>query len=111
MKQNKNNCFIIIILFFAFLLFFSNVNANENAIANVNAIANPNAITIANANADANARRAYNTLLRAKLCMLCYDNANDLMKNGILLGCHQGLVEEQFNHIEEVSKEFFDQFN
>ena len=30
MKQNKNNCFIIIILFFAFLLFFSNVNANEN---------------------------------------------------------------------------------
>ena len=25
-----------------------------------------------------------------------YDNANDMMKNGILIGCHQGLSNEQF---------------
>ena len=30
MKKNKNNYFILIILFFSFLLFFSNINANEN---------------------------------------------------------------------------------
>ena len=30
MKNNKNNYFIFIILFFSFLLFFSNINANEN---------------------------------------------------------------------------------
>ena len=40
-----------------------------------------------------------------------YTNANDLMKNGVLLGCHQGLTEEQFKHIEKVSKEFFNQFS
>ena len=39
-----------------------------------------------------------------------YDNANDMMKNGILLGCHQGLSEEQFNHIEEVCSSFFGQY-
>ena len=32
-----------------------------------------------------------------------YDNANDMMKNGILLGSHQGLTNEQFEHIEKVS--------
>ena len=37
-----------------------------------------------------------------------YDNANDMMKNGILLGCHQGLNENQFNHIEEVCEDFLD---
>ena len=39
-----------------------------------------------------------------------YDNANDMMKNGILLGCHQGLNENQFNHIEEVCEDFFRQY-
>lgn len=39
-----------------------------------------------------------------------YDNANDLMKNGILLGTHQGLTEEQFNHIETTAYNFFDQY-
>ena len=39
-----------------------------------------------------------------------YDNANDLMKNGILLGTHQGLTEEQFNHIENTAQNFFDQY-
>ena len=39
-----------------------------------------------------------------------YDNANDMMKNGVLLGCHQGLSEEQFEHIEEVCSSFFSQF-
>tara|TARA_B100000989_G_scaffold297194_1_gene282273 strand:- start:18986 stop:20200 length:1215 start_codon:yes stop_codon:yes gene_type:complete len=39
-----------------------------------------------------------------------YHNANDMMKNGILLGCHQGLSEEQFNHIEEVCSSFFGQY-
>lgn len=40
-----------------------------------------------------------------------YDNANDMMKNGILLGCHQGLSDEQFTHIEEVCASFFTQYN
>ncbi len=39
-----------------------------------------------------------------------YDNANDLMKNGILLGTHQGLNDKQFAHIEEVASNFFDQY-
>ncbi len=39
-----------------------------------------------------------------------YNNANDMMKNGILLGCHQGLSEDQFEHIESVCSEFFGQF-
>lgn len=40
-----------------------------------------------------------------------YDNANDMMKNGILLGCHQGLSDQQFEHIEEVSSSFFNKFS
>jgi dTDP-4-amino-4,6-dideoxygalactose transaminase len=40
-----------------------------------------------------------------------YDNANDMMKNGILLGSHQGLTDEQFEHIEKVAAEFFGQYN
>jgi CDP-6-deoxy-D-xylo-4-hexulose-3-dehydrase len=39
-----------------------------------------------------------------------YDNANDLMKNGILLGTHQGLSQEQFNHIENTANNFFNQY-
>ena len=39
-----------------------------------------------------------------------YDNADDLMKNGVLLGCHQGLTEEQFLHIESCCEDFFEQF-
>ena len=39
-----------------------------------------------------------------------YDNANDMMKNGVLLGSHQGLTEEQFDHIETVCADFFGQF-
>ena len=39
-----------------------------------------------------------------------YDNANDVMKNGVLLGSHQGLTDEQFMHIESVSEDFFSQF-
>ncbi|MDC0273019.1 aminotransferase class V-fold PLP-dependent enzyme [bacterium] len=39
-----------------------------------------------------------------------YDNANDLMKNGILLGTHQGLSQKQFNHIEETANSFFAQY-
>ena len=40
-----------------------------------------------------------------------YQNADDLMKNGILLGCHQGLTEEQFSHVHETCEEFFGQFS
>ena len=40
-----------------------------------------------------------------------YENANDVMKNGVLLGSHQGLTTEQFQHIEEVCEEFFSQFS
>ena len=40
-----------------------------------------------------------------------YDNANDMMKNGILVGCHQGLIEQQFEHIESVCSDFFSQYN
>ncbi|MBJ25230.1 MAG: NarL family transcriptional regulator [Flavobacteriaceae bacterium] len=39
-----------------------------------------------------------------------YINADDLMKNGVLIGCHQGLSEEQFAHVQEVSNDFFNQF-
>ena len=40
-----------------------------------------------------------------------YDNANDVMKNGILLGSHQGLTEAQFDHYRYVCDEFFNQFS
>ena len=39
-----------------------------------------------------------------------YYNANDLMKNGILLGSHQGLSEEQFDHIANTAYNFFKQY-
>ncbi len=39
-----------------------------------------------------------------------YDNANDVMKNGVLLGSHQGLTDEQFKHIELVCEDFFNQY-
>ena len=39
-----------------------------------------------------------------------YDNANDMMKNGVLLGSHQGLTDSQFEHIESVCEEFFNQY-
>jgi len=39
-----------------------------------------------------------------------YDNANDMMKNGVLLGSHQGLTDTQFDHIESVCSEFFNQY-
>ena len=39
-----------------------------------------------------------------------YDNANDMMKNGILLGCHQGLTDEHFTHIEDTCSSFFGQY-
>jgi CDP-4-dehydro-6-deoxyglucose reductase, E1 len=39
-----------------------------------------------------------------------YDNANDMMKNGVLLGCHQGLNDAQFEHIERVCIDFFEQY-
>ena len=40
-----------------------------------------------------------------------YHNANDMMKNGILIGCHQGLSDDQFDHIEEVCHSFFKQYS
>ena len=40
-----------------------------------------------------------------------YDNANDVMKNGVLLGSHQGLTEAQFEHYEFVCDQFFSQFS
>ena len=39
-----------------------------------------------------------------------YDNADDMMKNGVLLGCHQGLSNEQFAHVNQVCEDFFKQF-
>ena len=39
-----------------------------------------------------------------------YNNADDMMKNGVLLGCHQGLSDEQFSHVEQVFEEFIKQF-
>jgi len=39
-----------------------------------------------------------------------YENADDMMKNGILLGCHQGLTENQFSHVHNVCDDFFNQF-
>ena len=39
-----------------------------------------------------------------------YDNADDMMKNGVLLGCHQGLSNEQFAHVNQVCEDFFNQF-
>ena len=39
-----------------------------------------------------------------------YENSDDVMKNGVLLGCHQGLVEDQFAYIEEVAENFFLQY-
>ena len=39
-----------------------------------------------------------------------YENADDMMKNGVLLGCHQGLTDEQFAHVSQVCRDFFNQF-
>lgn len=39
-----------------------------------------------------------------------YNNANDLMKNGILLGTHQGLSDKQFLHVESVASQFFNKY-
>jgi len=39
-----------------------------------------------------------------------YENSDDVMKNGVLLGCHQGLVEDQFAYVEEVAENFFLQY-
>lgn len=39
-----------------------------------------------------------------------YDNANDMMKNGVLLGAHQGLTELQFEHVDSVCDAFFGQY-
>ena len=33
--------------------------------------------------------------------------ANDVMKNGILIGCHQGLKKKELNYICKVFKKFF----
>ena len=35
-----------------------------------------------------------------------YTNANDVMKNGILIGCHQGLKKKELNYICKVFKKF-----
>ena len=40
-----------------------------------------------------------------KLSPDTYINADDLMKNGVLIGCHQGLSEEQFAHVQDVSND------
>ena len=47
-------------------------------------------------------------MMRAKIFVAndSYENANDTVKNGVLLGCHQGLTEHQFEHIESVYEEF-----
>ena len=39
-----------------------------------------------------------------------YKNSDDVMKNGVLLGCHQGLSEEQFRYVEQIAKKFFNKF-
>jgi CDP-6-deoxy-D-xylo-4-hexulose-3-dehydrase len=39
-----------------------------------------------------------------------YVNADDMMKNGVLLGCHQGLSDKQFSHVHQVCDDFFNQF-
>ena len=39
-----------------------------------------------------------------------YENADDMMKNGVLLGCHQGLTDKQFSHVSQVCEDFFKQF-
>ena len=39
-----------------------------------------------------------------------YKNSDDVMKNGVLLGCHQGLSEEQFSYVEQIAKKFFNKF-
>lgn len=39
-----------------------------------------------------------------------YENADDMMKNGVLLGCHQGLSEKQFSHVHKVCENFFNQY-
>ena len=39
-----------------------------------------------------------------------YNNADDMMRNGVLLGCHQGLNDKQFSHVSQVCEDFFAQF-
>ena len=36
----------------------------------------------------------------------CDEIADNVMKNGILLGCHQGMVKSDLNYIQKVFKKF-----
>ncbi len=41
-----------------------------------------------------------------KKCLNCDEVADDVMKNGILLGCHQGMVKSDLDYILKVFKKF-----
>ena len=36
----------------------------------------------------------------------CYKIADDVMKNGILLGCHQGMIKSDLDYICNIFKKF-----
>ena len=35
------------------------------------------------------------------------DNADNIMRGGVLLACHHGLTDSMFDHMHEVSETFF----
>ena len=41
----------------------------------------------------------------------CNQVANDVMKNGILLGCHQGMVKSDLKYICDIFKKFLNYEN
>ena len=49
---------------------------------------------------------AFNKLVNAKNKLNSFKNSDYIMKNGLLIGCHQGLSQNQISKIKNVIKKF-----
>ena len=41
----------------------------------------------------------------------CSVNSDNIMRNGILIGCHQGLKQKEINYVFECLKTFLSKYN
>ena len=46
-----------------------------------------------------------------KICNNGLNNADNVMKGGVLLACHHGLTEEMLSHMHQVCEEFLKNIN
>ena len=49
--------------------------------------------------------------IEMKICNNGLNNADNVMKGGVLLACHHGLTEEMLSHMHQVCEEFFKNIN